>query len=138
MNILIADDEKHFRLLLTKLFRDSYNIIEHDTGDTALLDVKYHLCKPTQYDLVILDKSMPGMDGIQVLKEIRKAEVNAGIKSTERTKIILITSDSHPDTRFESFQNECDAFISKPLVMSKVAKKFDKLGIKIKNIADKL
>jgi two-component system, chemotaxis family, chemotaxis protein CheY len=136
MEILIADDDKHFRLLLTKLFKPSYHIVECSAGDEAFNEFKNQHGKKTQYDLVLLDLSMPGLDGLSVLKEIRKFEKEKRIKSSDKTKIVLITSDSKPDTRYESFQYECDAFLSKPLDMAKVARKFDKLGIEVKNISN--
>lgn len=74
MNVLIADDEKNFRVLLKKILPDSIFTIEHEKGDTALLDIKYHMGTPNQYDLILLDISMPGMNGIQVLRERRKKQ----------------------------------------------------------------
>ncbi|MDO9109399.1 MAG: response regulator, partial [Desulfatirhabdiaceae bacterium] len=77
--ILIVDDEERFRTTLGKVLRGKE--MEVDTvgsGTEALDEIKKKL-----YDVIILDVKMPGLNGIETLKEIKK--FNPGIE------VILLT-----------------------------------------------
>lgn len=66
--IYIADDEKNIRELLKNFLQsDGYDVSAFETGD-SLLDA----CFNDEPDLVILDIMMPGRDGIECVKELRK------------------------------------------------------------------
>ena len=68
MNLLIVDDDKNLRTLLEQEFTDvGYKIATAADGNAALEYLEQQL--PS---LVVLDISMPGLDGIQVLKKIRE------------------------------------------------------------------
>jgi two-component system, response regulator, stage 0 sporulation protein F len=66
--ILLVDDEEHIRLLFKEeLEEEGYTIDLASNGFEALDKLK-----SSQFDLVVLDIKMPGMDGIQTLNEIKK------------------------------------------------------------------
>lgn len=66
--ILLVDDEEHIRLLFKEeLEEEGYTIDLASNGFEALDKLKN-----SQFDLVVLDIKMPGMDGIQTLNEIKK------------------------------------------------------------------
>lgn len=68
--ILIVDDEKNIRLLLTEELTDEgYEVIEANNGAMALKMITEE--KP---DLVTLDIKMPGEDGLSILRKIRETE----------------------------------------------------------------
>ena len=70
--ILIADDEARIRRLVSDfLKRDGHTILEAADGKAALELIENR--RPT-LDLAILDVMMPGMDGFEVLREIREQE----------------------------------------------------------------
>ena len=70
--ILIADDEARIRRLVSDfLKRDGHTILEAADGKTALELIENR--RPT-LDLAILDVMMPGMDGFEVLREVREQE----------------------------------------------------------------
>ena len=65
--VLVADDDEDILLLVTtRLRRDGFDIISARTGDEALALVRER--RPT---LAVLDIGMPGLDGVQVLEQIR-------------------------------------------------------------------
>lgn len=67
-SIYVADDEKNIRELLKNFLQsDGYEVSAYDTGDLLLAAFER---KPA--DLVILDIMMPGRDGIECVKELRK------------------------------------------------------------------
>jgi len=68
ITILLVDDEEHIRLLFKEELEEAgYAIDIASNGFEALEKVKER-----QFDLVVLDIKMPGMDGIQTLNEIKK------------------------------------------------------------------
>jgi CheY-like chemotaxis protein len=68
IKILLVDDEEHIRLLFKEeLEEEGYFISLASNGFEAL-----EMLKAGQFDLVVLDIKMPGMDGIQTLNEIKK------------------------------------------------------------------
>jgi two-component system, response regulator, stage 0 sporulation protein F len=68
IKILLVDDEEHIRLLFREeLEEEGYDIGLASNGFEAL-----ERLRAQQYDLVVLDIKMPGMDGIQTLNEIKK------------------------------------------------------------------
>jgi CheY-like chemotaxis protein len=80
--ILIIDDEDDIRLALkTLLESEGYEVVDTNTGRKGLA-----VLKKGGIDLVLLDFFMPGMNGRQVLEEIR------GMKgSLKKSKVILLT-----------------------------------------------
>jgi len=77
--VLLADDLTSVLTTVTALLRDSFNIVGTVSDGKAALDAILEL-KP---DLVILDISMPGMNGLEVARELKGR--------TSRTKIVFLT-----------------------------------------------
>lgn len=65
--ILIVDDEKAIRMMLLDYLESMYEIVTAETGEEAL-----SLLKQSHFDLVISDINMPGMNGPQLLSEVRR------------------------------------------------------------------
>ncbi len=101
--ILIADDEARMRKLLRDfLIRENYEIVEAEDGDEALKIFE----NDKDISLIILDVMMPGRDGWEVCKEIRK---------TSDIPIIMLTAKDTESDELESFDSGADEFISKPV-----------------------
>lgn len=99
--ILVVDDEDRIRRLLRMyLEREGYEIEEAEDGETAL---EKALAK--NYDLIILDLMLPGMDGIDVCTEIRKKKA---------TPIIMLTARGEEANRVEGFEAGTDDYVVKP------------------------
>ncbi len=72
INILVVDDEKVVRDLLSRLFvRDSVNILLAENGLQAL-----EIAKTNEIDLAIMDIRMPGIDGLRTYQELRSIKPN--------------------------------------------------------------
>ena len=70
MNILIAEDQYILQIVL-ELAMDEWGF-SYDIAVNGLEAVKYARAKPGQYDLCIMDVSMPAMDGIEATRVIRR------------------------------------------------------------------
>ncbi|TBR18430.1 response regulator [bacterium] len=68
IKVLVTDDEADFRqVMVFWLNSKGYEVAQADSGETALKAIK-----DNPPDIVFLDLNMPGMDGVDVLKEIRQ------------------------------------------------------------------
>jgi two-component system chemotaxis response regulator CheY len=107
--ILICDDAAFMRMIIKDILTKNGYIIagEAENGQVALS--KYKDCKP---DLVLMDITMPKMDGIEALKEIRKADPEA--------KIVMCSAMGQQEMVIESIQAGAKDFIVKPFQAKKV------------------
>ncbi|MBB6448996.1 two-component system response regulator ResD [Geomicrobium halophilum] len=99
--ILVVDDEERIRRLLRMyLEREDYEIHEAENGEDAL-----QMAEEVDYDLILLDLMMPGMDGIEVLKALRK---------TKATPVAILTAKGEEAERVQGFEEGTDDYIVKP------------------------
>lgn len=125
--ILVADDDRTTRLLLTETLRaEKYTVITVADGSAALAKLKNE-----KFDLALLDVWMPKMNGLEVLAKLRK--------KTNRTKVIVMTSDDTPETLIGAIREQAYQYVSKPiepkalavLIRESLAKKTDRLPIEV-------
>lgn len=102
--ILIVDDEEHIRELLKfNLENNGYKTISADNGLDAL-----KIAKSEKLGLVLLDLMLPGMDGYDVCKEIRK-DINIS-----STPIIMITAKGDEFDKVLGLELGADDYLTKP------------------------
>jgi len=101
--LLVDDDETTLEIVTDMLSRFGYNIIRANNGESALDVIKQ---KETLIHLVILDMNMPGMNGRDCLKEIKKI--------SSQMKVIISTGDPGTLSEEESGQNNLEGYIAKP------------------------
>jgi CheY-like chemotaxis protein len=112
--ILLVDDHAAFRSEF-KAYFEEYEIIEACSGEEALEMLR----KPNQIDVVILDVNMPGMNGIQVLGEIRKINYNVGI--------IIQTGYDAKELFLKALREKADDYLAKPLNIDAARKAIERL-----------
>ena len=105
LRILAADDSPSFLAVLNEILQgDGHTVILAKSGEEAV--ALYHSAHP---DLIIMDRIMPGMGGIQAAREIRKQP------TPNWTPIILITSTMDDGDVLEAFSAGVDEFLLKPI-----------------------
>jgi len=103
--ILVVDDqEQNVELLEAFLLPAGYEILKACSGEEALEQLSSN-----SVDLLLLDVRMPGMDGYEVCRRIRK---NA---SQRLLPIIMVTALQDAQDRLMGSEAGCDDFISKPI-----------------------
>ena len=106
--ILVIDDEPSIRELLKDFFTGKgFEVVTSHDGETAL-----NLLKENKFDLLLLDLMMPGMNGMDVLREI--ASENLTIPS------IMITAYASVSTAVEAMKLGAFDYITKPFVLEDV------------------
>ncbi len=112
-NILVVDDDPVIRDLLKDILSMQGHVsVMAESGEAALLEIR-----KTQFDLVILDRNMPLMSGIQVLKALRSNP------ATARLKVIMCTAAELVAEVDEAFEAGAIDYLLKPLDMTKLIAK---------------
>jgi DNA-binding NtrC family response regulator len=101
--IMVIDDENIVGKMIKTVFEQDGYIVE------AFLNPKPALArlKEEKFDVVITDLKMKDMDGIEVLKTIKK--------ESPETKVIMITAFASMDAAVEAFRRNADDFFAKPV-----------------------
>ncbi|MGN0658407.1 MAG: response regulator transcription factor [Emergencia sp.] len=108
MRLLVAEDDPKLLKTLVHIFESSKFITDGITnGEDALA---YAMSQ--EYDGLILDIMMPGMDGIQVLKELRKRNIN--------TPALFLTARSEVEHRVEGLDAGADDYLAKPFATAEL------------------
>ena len=103
LKLLVVDDEGEICEFLKSFFEErSYHVVVANSGEQALERVKHE--KP---QVVLLDIKMPGMDGVQTLREIKT--------KYPKTKVIMVTAIETRDKIEECLRLGADNYITKPL-----------------------
>ncbi len=116
--ILVIDDERSIRNTLKDILQyEKYDVDLAEDGSRGL-----ELIGKNEYDIVLCDIKMPGMDGIEVLGQIQS--------SFPDTPVVMISGHGNIDTAVESIKKGAFDYIEKPLDLNR-------LLITIRNAMDK-
>ncbi len=111
--VLIVDDDFSTRKLMNRILHRRALVDHAINGREALEAYTLSVIHMEPYDAILLDVSMPEMDGLEVLTEIRRQEESARIPEEKRVPIIMITGRT--ETMMASFQLGCDDYLIKPV-----------------------
>lgn len=108
MNILLVEDDIKFSDSLSyQLIQEKFNVDTCENGLDAL-----DLIREQKHDLILLDRMLPGLDGLSILKIIRKEKIN--------THIILITALGEINDRIIGLDSGADDYIVKPFAFEEL------------------
>ena len=101
IHILVVDDDDRIRNLLKDyLFNNNYIVSTAENGDQAKKKLEYF-----KFDIIILDVMMPGQDGYELTKEIKK-NINV--------PIILLTAKGEVENRIKGLEFGANDYLGKP------------------------
>jgi DNA-binding response OmpR family regulator len=108
MKLLIVEDTELLRTALANAFSDAgYSVDAFESGEEGL-----EAAEETRYDLIILDIGLPGIDGFQVVRELRE--------SGDTTPLVILTSFEEEEGLVRSLDLGADDFIRKPFSMAEL------------------
>jgi two-component system chemotaxis response regulator CheY len=118
MKILIVDDFSTMRRIIKNLLRDLgfNNTQEADDGLTAL-----PMLKGGGFDFLVTDWNMPGMQGIDLLKEVRADAELANLP------VLMVTAEQKREQIVEAAQAGVNGYIVKPFTAQTLKEKLDKI-----------
>jgi DNA-binding NtrC family response regulator len=103
MKLMLVDDEERFLSTTAKLLaRKGFKVFTALTGSEALENLKRQ-----NIHVVILDVKMPGMDGIAILKEIKR--------SFPLVEVVMLTGHGTVESAVEGLKSGATDFLSKPI-----------------------
>jgi DNA-binding NtrC family response regulator len=112
--ILIVDDEKAFsEALAERLVIRDYDVSICNLGSDAVEKIKKY-----NFDVVILDVQMPGVDGIDVLREIKRIK--------PLTEVLMLTGHATVETAIEGMKLGANDYLLKPCETEDLVSKIDK------------
>jgi two-component system chemotaxis response regulator CheY len=115
-NIMVVDDSNSVRNILKAALITEYEIAEAVNGMDALNRLQVQ-----DIDLFLLDVNMPEMDGLTLLKEIRK------IGKYKQTPVIMLTTETKDELRSEGKIAGANGWITKPCEPDKLLKALRKI-----------
>ena len=108
--ILVVDDEENIRTALSiNINRWGYNVVTAESGEEAL-----NLIKNNPFDIVLTDLRLKGLNGIDLLKEIRESFPDTGT--------LIFTAYGEVDSYIEAMNLGAIDFFNKPINLEKLKK----------------
>ena len=102
MRVLIIEDDTQLNIVLSEFFKiKSFDTVSAKDGIEAVHQIDYE-----HFDLYIIDINIPEINGLDLLKHIRKTDLN--------TPIIIITASLEIQNFLTAFENGCSEYIKKP------------------------
>ncbi len=126
VRVLIADDEKNIReLLRDELATGMVHVAAVESGPAALAELERN-----EYDIILLDLTMPGMDGIEVLKKLRSLDISA--------EVIILTANATVPTAVEAMKLGAYDYLMKPFKIAElvplIEKAYEKKKLRTENL----
>jgi two-component system OmpR family response regulator len=107
MRILVVEDEPDLLASLAQALREEgYAVDTADNGDDGFFNAE-----GTDYDAVILDVMLPGLDGWEILKRLRK---------TKKTPVLMLTARDQTRDRVKGLDTGADDYVVKPFDLEEI------------------
>ena len=115
MKILVAEDDLETAGFIAHALDElGHVVVTADTGPDAL-----HLAATEELDVVILDRMLPGLDGLTILRRLRAADIH--------TPVLLLTALGRIEDRVEGLDAGADDYLVKPFAFSELAARINAL-----------
>jgi len=111
--ILAADDEGTSRKVVEDALRGRAECKIFNNGRELLNTFEASLTNGEKYDVILLDVAMPDLDGLTLLRKIRKMEEKIGIQIGDGIPVIMVTA--YKENFLDAFNRGCDDYLVKPV-----------------------
>jgi len=116
MKLLLVEDDREGGAYLKKALTEAGHVVDHAAGGREGL----LLAAGEAYDVIILDRMLPQMDGLAILRTIRAAGV--------KTAVLLLTALGGIDDRVEGLEAGGDDYLVKPFAMAELLARINALA----------
>jgi two-component system copper resistance phosphate regulon response regulator CusR len=108
MRILVVEDEAKVASFIRRALEEESYAVDVCVDGTQCLD----MALDKDYDLIILDLMLPGLSGLEILKELRKKKV--------RTPVLILTARSQVDQKVKGLDTGADDYLTKPFAIEEL------------------
>jgi len=115
MRVLVIEDDKDVASYLVNGLKESDNVVDHCAdGKEGLL-----LAASENYDVMIIDRMLPGMDGLSIIKTIRA--------TGNKTPVLILSALGDVDDRVEGLRGGGDDYLTKPFSFTELLARLEAL-----------
>jgi two-component system response regulator AtoC len=108
IRVLVVDDDNLLRKLVTEQLAKG----DFDTAPAAGGQQALDILRDTDYDVMLLDITMPGLSGLDTLREVRKLE--------DRPEVIMLTADTSLSAGIEAMRHGAYDYLTKPATLDEM------------------
>ncbi|MGH7255145.1 MAG: response regulator transcription factor [Nitrospirales bacterium] len=108
MRVLVIEDEVKVGSFIRRALEEESYAVDHCTDGTKGLDLALN----GTYDLVILDLMLPGVSGLDLLRQIRKERI--------QTPVLILTARSQVDQKVKGLDAGADDYLTKPFAIEEL------------------
>ena len=113
--LLVEDNPSEAEFILSGLRQEGHTVEHAATGPDAL-----YLATRERFDAIVLDRNLPQLDGLSVLKSLRAANID--------TPVIILSALAHADERVNGLRSGADDYLAKPFTLSELIIRLEILG----------
>jgi len=113
--LIVEDDERVARYLVRGLSESGHVVDRAADGDTGLA-----LANEGIYDALIVDRRLPGLDGLTLVRRLREEDAS--------TPVLMLSAIGAPADRVEGMRAGCDDYLAKPYAFAEVLARLEALG----------
>jgi two-component system, OmpR family, response regulator len=116
MRVLVAEDDERTAGYLVRGLSESGHVVDRvGDGDTALA-----MALEGIYQALIIDRKLPGMDGIELVRRLRKSDPH--------TPVLMLSAIASTADRVVGIEAGCDDYLAKPYVFAELLARLEALG----------
>ena len=116
MRILVVEDDKDAASWLVKGLKESSHIVDHTTDGESGLE----LASDGNYDVLVVDRMLPKLDGLELIRRLRAKE--------NSVPILILSALSDVDERVKGLRSGGDDYLAKPYAFSELLARVEGLG----------
>jgi two-component system, cell cycle response regulator DivK len=118
--LIVEDNELNLDMLVRRLTRKGYEVVSAVDGEQGL-----SMATTEQPDLILMDMSLPGMDGWEATRQIKADPV------TQPIPVIALTAHAMVGDREKALRAGCDDYDTKPVEFQRLLEKMENLLVKV-------
>ena len=116
MRILVVEDDKDAASWLVKGLQDHHHIVDHASDG----EVGFALADEGRYDVVVIDRMLPKLDGLEVIRNLRAKQ--------NEVPILILSALSDVDERVKGLRSGGDDYLAKPYAFAELLARVEGLG----------
>jgi two-component system chemotaxis response regulator CheY len=129
MRFLIVEDDLVQRKVYSRYAQVWGTADIAENGMVAITLFKRAFLEEHPYEVILLDIGMPGLDGQETLKELRRIETANKRPLGRGAKIIMITALDEPEHVLRAFREHCDSYLVKPVIRADLEQELRRQGL---------